>query len=316
MATRSVTTDVTTLIAPKLPWVIGGSADLGESTATMMNVSGFFGKGKYENRNMAWGIREHAMCAASSGMMLHGGVRPFASTYFVFTDYAKPAIRLACIMKLAVIYVMTHDSIGLGEDGTTHQPVEQLIAFRAMPNIVVIRPADANEAVYAWQAALKRKEGPTMLVLSRQKLPIFDRDKLAGAEGVLKGAYILSAEQGNNPAVILVGTGSEVQLILDAQKQLQTKGIDVRVVSMPSWELFREQSQAYRDDVLPPGAKLRLAVEAAAPEGWHEWVGEKGEIVSMTQFGASAPYKDLFKHYGFTVENIVDKINKMISVKS
>lgn len=316
MATRSVTTDITTLLAPRLPWLIGGSADLGESTSTMMKVTGFFGKGKYENRNMAWGIREHAMCAASSGMMLHGGVRPFASTYFVFTDYAKPAIRLAGIMKLPVIYVMTHDSIGLGEDGTTHQPIEQLITFRAMPNITVIRPADANEAVYAWQAALARKEGPTMLVLSRQKLPIFDRDKVAAAEGLLKGAYTLSAEQGNNPAAILIATGSEVQLILDAQKQLLASGIDVRVVSMPGWELFREQSQAYRDEVLPPAIKLRLAVEAAAPEGWHEWVGEKGDIIGMTQFGESAPAKDLFKHFGFTVENIVDKVNKMIAAKS
>ena len=315
-ATRSVTTDMTTLMAPKIPWLIGGSADLGESTATMMTVSGYFGKGKYENRNMAWGIREHAMCAASSGMMLHGGMRPFASTYFVFTDYAKPAIRLACIMKLPVIYVMTHDSIGLGEDGATHQPIEQLATFRAMPHIVVIRPADANEAVYAWQSALQRKDGPTMLVLSRQKLPIFDRDKVAGAQGVLKGAYILSAEHGNNIAAILMSTGSEVQIILEAQKQLQTNGIDVRVVSMPSWELFREQSQAYRDEVLPPEIKLRLGVEAAAPEGWHEWVGEKGEIISMTQFGASAPYKELFKHYGFTVENIVEKVNKMIAGKS
>jgi transketolase len=316
MATRSVTTDITTLLAPRLPWLIGGSADLGESTSTMMKITGFFGKGKYENRNMAWGIREHAMCAASSGMMVHGGVRPFASTYFVFTDYAKPAIRLAGIMKLPVIYVMTHDSIGLGEDGTTHQPIEQLITFRAMPHIVVLRPADANEAVYAWQAALARKEGPTMLVLSRQKLPIFDRDKVAAADGLLKGAYTLSAEQGNNPAAILMATGSEVQLILEAQKQLQASGIDVRVVSMPSWELFREQSPAYRDEVLPPAIKLRLAVEAAAPEGWHEWVGEKGDIIGMTQFGESAPAKDLFKHFGFTVENIVDKLNKMIAAKS
>ena len=312
-ATRSVTIDITTLLAPKLPWLIGGSADLSESTSTMMKVSGYFGKGKYENRNMAWGIREHAMCAASSGMMLHGGVRPFASTYFVFTDYAKPAIRLACIMKLPVIYVMTHDSIGLGEDGTTHQPIEQLITFRAMPHIVVIRPADANEAVYAWQAAIKRKEGPTMLVLSRQKLPIFDRDKLASAEGVRKGAYVLSPEQGKKPAAILIATGSEVQLILEAQKQLQTNGVDVRVVSMPSWELFREQSDAYREEVLPKAVKLRIAVEAAAIEGWHEWVGEKGEIIGMTQFGASAPYEDLFKHYGFTVENIVSKVNEMIA---
>ena len=315
-ATRSVTTDVTTLLAPRLPWLIGGSADLGDSTSTMMKVSGYFGKEKPENRNMAWGIREHVMCAASSGMMLHGGVRPFASTYFVFTDYAKPAIRLAAIMKLPVIYVMTHDSIGLGEDGTTHQPIEQLITFRAMPHIVVIRPADANEAVYAWKAALTRTDGPTMLVLSRQKLPIFDRNKVAGAEGTLKGAYILSAEQGDKPAAILMSTGSEVQLVLEAQTQLQAKGINVRVVSMPSWELFRAQPQAYRDEVLPPAVKTRLAVEAAAPEGWQEWVGDTGVIIGMTQFGESAPYKDLFKHFGFITEKIVEKVNAMIPGKS
>jgi len=315
-ATRSATPDVTAVLASKLPWLIGGSADLSESTATLMKVSGYFGKGKYENRNMAWGIREHAMCAASSGMMVHGGVRPFAATYFVFTDYAKPAIRLAAIMKLPVIFVMTHDSIGLGEDGTTHQPIEQLITFRSMPHITVIRPADANESVYAWMAAIKRMEGPTMLVLTRQKVPIFDRDKLASADGVLKGAYILSREQGKQPAAILIATGSEVQYILEAQKQLLTNGIDVRVVSMPSWELFREQPEAYCDEVLPPAVRLRLAVEAAAPEGWHEWVGEDGEIMGMTTFGESGPFKDLFKHYGFTVENVVDKVNKMISCKS
>ena len=311
MATRSVTTDITTLLAPVLPWLVGGSADLGESTSTMMKASGYFSKEHYENRNMAWGIREHCMCAASSGMMLHGGVRPFAATYFVFTDYAKPAIRLAAIMKLPVIYVMTHDSIGLGEDGTTHQPVEQLITFRAMPGISVIRPADANEAVFAWRAALKKKDGPVMLVLSRQKLPIFDREKLGGADGLLKGAYILSREKGSTPAVILIATGSEVQLVLEAQQKLQDDGIDARVVSMPGWELFRAQTQAYRDEVLPPASHLRIAVEAAAPEGWHEWVGDRGQIIGMTQFGASAPYKDLFKHFGFTVDHIVAKAKKM-----
>ena len=315
-ATRSVTTDVTTAITGKLPWLVGGSADLGESTSTMMKVSGFFGKENYENRNMAWGIREHVMCAASLGMMVHGGVRPFASTYFCFTDYAKPAIRMAAIMEQPVIYVMTHDSIGLGEDGKTHQPIEQLITFRAMPNIVVIRPADANEAAYAWRAAIMRKEGPTMLVLTRQKLPIFDTDKVASASGLLKGAYVLSKEQKDKPAAIFIATGSEVQLILDAQKELITEGIDVRVVSMPSWELFRKQDKAYRDEVLPPAVTLRLAVEAAAPEGWHEWTGSEGEILAMTDFGASAPAKDLFKHFGFTVENIVNKIKNKLPNKS
>ena len=314
-ATRSVTTDVTTAIAAKLPWLVGGSADLGESTSTMMKVTGYFGKEHYENRNMAWGIREHAMCAASLGMMVHGGIRPFASTYFCFTDYAKPAIRIAAIMEQPVIYVMTHDSIGLGEDGKTHQPVEQLITFRAMPNIFVIRPADANEAAYAWRAAITRKEGPTMLVLSRQKMPIFDTDKVASALGLLKGAYILSKGQKDKPAALLIATGSEVQLILDAQKELLGEGIDVRVVSMPSWELFRKQDKAYQEEVLPKAVTVRLAVEAAAPEGWHEWVGSEGEIIGMKDFGASAPAKDLFGRFGFTVENVVSKVKHMLSRK-
>ena len=314
-ATRSVSSDIINALAQKLPWIITGSADLSDSTQTLMKSSGYFGKGKYENRNMAWGIREHAMCAASTGMMVHGGVRPFASTYFCFTDYAKPAIRIAAIMKMPVIYVMTHDSIGLGEDGTTHQPIEQLITFRALPNIVVIRPADANEAVFAWQAALKRKDGPTMLIMTRQKLPIFDRSVVSSAEGTLKGAYILSCEK-EIATAILIATGSEVQLALEAQKQLLTEGIDVRVVSMPSWELFREQPEAYRNEVLAPAISIRMAIEAAAPEGWHEWVGCKGTIIGMTTFGESGPYKDLFTHFGFTAEKVVDKIKEAISSKS
>jgi transketolase len=315
-ATRSVTTDVMKAVAAKLPWIIGGSADLGESTSTLIKDTGYFEKGAYEHRNMAWGIREHNMCAASTGMMVHGGVRPYASTYFCFTDYAKPAIRMAAIMEQPVIYVMTHDSIGLGEDGKTHQPVEQLITFRALPHIVVIRPADANEAVYAWRAALERKQGPTMLVLSRQKLPIFDREKTGAANGVLKGAYILSVEQGDKPDAIIIATGSEVQYALGAQKPLQDAGINVRVVSMPSWELFRKQPAEYRNNVLPPSVTKRLAVEAAAPQGWHEWVGSEGEIIGMTDFGASAPAKDLFKHYGYTIDNVVDRIKKMLPAKS
>ncbi len=315
-ATRSVTTDVTAALAAKLPWLMGGSADLGESTSTMLKASGYFGKGKYDQRNMAWGIREHVMCAASLGMTVHGGVRVYASTYFCFTDYAKPAIRMAAIMQQPVIYVMTHDSIGLGEDGKTHQPIEQLITFRAMPNMVVIRPGDANEAAYAWRLAIERKDGPTMLVLSRQKLPIFDREKVADAKGVLKGAYILAKEQGDKADAILISTGSEVQLALEAQKKLAEEKINVRVVSMPSWELFRKQDKAYRNEVLPPSVTLRLAIEAAAPEGWHEWVGSEGEIIGMTSFGESAPAKDLFKHFGFTADNISAKVKKMLSDRS
>src|SRR5690606_10640564 len=195
------------------PWLIGGSGDREPSTLIMIKSSGYSEKENYENRNIAWGVREHVMCAASSGLYLHGGLRPFASTFFIFTDYARPAIRLACIMKLPVIYVMTHDSIGLGEDGTTHQPIEHLASFRAMPNMCLIRPADANEATYAWRSAIKRKDGPTMLVLTRQKLPIFDRERVASAEGTMRGAYVLSPEKSNEPNVILIATGSEVQLI-------------------------------------------------------------------------------------------------------
>lgn len=313
VATRSVTTDITTAIGPSLPWLVGGSADLGESTATLMKVSGYFSKEHPENRNFAWGIREHVMCAASTGIMVHGGLRPFASTYFCFTDYAKPAIRIAAIMEQPVIFVMTHDSIGLGEDGKTHQPIEQLITFRAMPNMVVIRPADANETAYAWRAALMRKNGPTMLVLTRQKVHVLDQEKLASAKGLYKGAYILSKEKGAKPQAILMATGSEVHIVIDAQKKLWEENIDVRVVSMPSWELFRKQGKSYIEEVLPVDVTARLAVEAAAPEGWREWIGNDGEMIGMTDFGASAPGKDLFEHFGFTVEHIVSKIKEMLT---
>ena len=314
-ATRSVSADVINAVAPHLPWLIGGSADLEPSTETMIKASGYFAKERYEDRNMAWGVREHNMCAASSGMMLHGGVRSYAATFFIFTDYARPAIRLACVMKLPVIYVMTHDSIGLGEDGTTHQPIEQLASLRAMPDMHVIRPADANEGAWAWKAAIQRTDGPTMLVLSRQKLPIFDRTKVAAAENTLKGAYILSPEKGTKPDVILMATGSEVQLILEAQQQLKEKGINARVVSIPCWELFRQQPKGYRDKVLPPAIKSRLAVEAGVAQGWDEWVGDAGKVIGINKFGVSAPDKEIFKHYGFTVANVVNTVRKMLNKK-
>lgn len=323
-ATRSVTADVLKAVADKLPWMIGGSGDLEPSTETMIKSSGYFGAGQYGNRNIAWGIREHVMCAASSGMALHGGVRPYASTFFIFTDYARPAIRLACIMELPVIYVMTHDSIGLGEDGTTHQPIEHLASFRAMPHMCLIRPADANEAVYAWQAAIERRSGPTMLVLSRQKLPIFDRINTGAASGVLLGAYVISPEQRMMlyradekeqpvlPDVILIATGSEVQIAMDAQQQLLKSEINARVVSMPSWELFRQQPEDYRHSVLPPAVTARIAIEAGSPQGWDEWVGEKGRVVGISKFGASAPEKELFQHYGLTAEAVVSIAKKMM----
>lgn len=312
-ATREISSDVLNAIATTIPWLIGGSGDLEPSTKTLIKSSGYFQKHSYGNRNLAWGIREHLMCAASSGITLHGGLRAFASTFFIFTDYARPAIRLAAIMELPVIYVMTHDSIGLGEDGTTHQPVEHLASFRAMPNMCTIRPADANEAAQAWRAALLRRKGPTLLVLSRQKLPIVDRKKFAAAENLHKGAYVLSRESGSEPDILLIATGSEVPLILEAQQALLGEKIDARVISMPSWELFREQPAEYREEVLPQGVAARLAVEAGSPQGWEEWVKEKGAVIGLTNFGSSAPYQDLYKHFGLTSENIVRTAKEIIS---
>lgn len=311
-ATREISAAFLNAVAGKLPWLMGGSGDLEPSTLTMIKSSGYFSKEHYENRNIAWGIREHVMCAASSGLQLHGGVRAYAATFFIFTDYARPAIRLACIMELPVIYVMTHDSIGLGEDGTTHQPVEHLASLRAMPHLCVIRPSDANEAAWAWHTAIARTKGPTMLVLTRQKLPITDRTKTGSARGLQQGAYILSKEKGDMPALILIATGSEVQLALDAQQKLWEENIDARVVSMPSWELFSEQSENYRHQVLPPAVKARVAIEAGSPEGWGQWTGERGVMIGLSHFGSSAPAKELFKHYGFTVDNVLEKSRKLL----
>jgi transketolase len=252
------------------------------------------------------------MCAATSGMVLHGGLRSFAASFFVFTDYARPAIRLAALMGIPVIYVMTHDSIALGEDGPTHQPVEHLASLRAMPNMCVIRPADANETAYAWRAALARREGPTTLVLSRQNLPVADRSRLGGAEGVLKGAYVLAREEGARPDVLLVATGSEVPLVLAAGERLGREGIRARVVSMPSWELFRQQPRSYRDEVFPPDVRARLAVEAGVAQGWCEWVGEKGGVIAMSRFGASAPYEANFLHFGFTADNVAARAKQLL----
>jgi len=312
VATRAASGTVLNALAARIPWLVGGSADLSPSTKTLIAGSGYIERGSYGERNIAWGIREHAMTACSSGMALHGGLRPFTATFFVFTDYARPAIRLAALMGLPVIYVMTHDSIGVGEDGPTHQPVEHLASLRAMPNLCLIRPADANETVYAWAAALKRTGGPTLLVLTRQNLPILDRSMLAPAEGVLKGAYVISRESGDTPDIILIATGSEVQLVLEAQKRLLDEGIAARVVSMPSWELFSEQPRDYRDAVLPPETGARLAVEAGASLGWREWVGDRGGIIALDRFGASAPAGELFRHFGFTVENVVERAKEIL----
>jgi len=312
IATRSASGKVINAIAPKIPWLVGGSADLSPSTNTLMKCSGYFSKEAPENRNFAWGVRELTMCSSSSGIFLHGGVRPFAATFFVFTDYARPAIRLAALMGLPVIYVMTHDSIGLGEDGPTHQPIEHLASLRAMPNLTVIRPADAAEVAFAWRAALTHTDGPTMLVLTRQALPIFDRTQATRAEGTLRGAYILVKEKGTQPAIILMATGSEVEIAVTAAAQLSEQGVDARVVSMPSWELFARQPESYRSEVLPGAITARLAVEAASPFGWQRWVGDNGAVIGIEKFGASAPAKDLYKHYGLTVQNVVERARGLV----
>ena len=312
MATRSASGKVLNGIAGRIPWLMGGSGDLAPSTDTLIRDSGDFEKNSYHHRNIHWGIREHVMCGASSGMALHGGIRPYAATFLIFTDYARPAIRLAAMTGLPVIYVMTHDSIGLGEDGPTHQPVEHLASLRAMPNLCLIRPADANEVAYAWRVAIGRMDGPTMLALSRQALPVFDRKKLASAAGTLRGAYVLSKERGNAPDIILLASGSEVQLILEAQERLTGEGIDARVVSMPSFELFRAQPAAYRDEVLPPSVNARLAVEAAASFGWCEWVN-RGEVIGLDRYGASAPYQQNFRHFGFTVDVVMEKARRAVA---
>jgi transketolase len=312
MATRDAGSKVLNAIAGRVPWLMGGSGDLAPSTKTLIESSGYFEAGQYANRNIAWGVREHAMCGCSSGMSAHGGIRPYAATFFIFTDYARPAIRLASMMELPVIYVMTHDSIGLGEDGPTHQPIEHLASFRAMPNMCLIRPADANETAWAWRAAIGRKKGPTMLILTRQKVPIFDRAGLGSPEGVLRGAYILSRERAEGPDLILLASGSEVQLILQAQGPLENEGIHTRVVSMPSWELFDQQDQAYHNEVLPPAVTARIAVEAGASFGWCKYVTDHGVTITIDRFGASAPAKENFRHFGFTVDNVVDHAKKLL----
>jgi transketolase len=314
MATRSAAGKVLNGFASRIPWLVGGSADLAPSTKSLIEDEGYFAKGRYGNRNIAWGVREHAMVSASSGLALHGGLRPFCSTFFVFTDYARPGIRLSALMKVPLILLMTHDSIALGEDGPTHQPVEHLASFRAMPHMCVIRPADANETAYAWRAAMRRFDaGPTILVLTRQKLPVLDRKRLAGAEGVLRGAYVLAREE-EVPHVILIASGSEVALVLEAKEKLASQWIDARVVSMPSWEIFREQPKEYRDDVLPPEVKARLAVETAAPLGWCEWVGDEGDVLGVSRFGASAPGEQVLERYGFHVDNVVERAKRLAGV--
>ena len=322
VATRAAASKVLNAIAAKVPTLIGGSADLNPSTYTVLKDMGDFeppsrdfsksqgasgGGFGYFGRNIHYGVREHGMGAASNGMAAHGGVIPFASTFLMFADYMRPSIRLAALMELGVIYVFTHDSIGVGEDGPTHQPVEHYAALRAIPRLVVIRPGDANETAVAWKIAVESRDRPVALVLSRQNVPTLDRKEFASADGVRKGAYVLADAPGGRPDMILIATGSELSLAVGARAKLAEKNIQARVVSMPSWELFDAQPKDYRDAVLPPAVKRRLAVEAGVPQGWHRYVGDAGDVIGIERFGASAPGNVVMEKLGFTVEHVVER---------
>lgn len=330
MATRDAGQKTILALAEVIPNLIGGSGDLDPSTRTALKGKGDFespefkppagapptqgmvgGPLGYAGRNIHFGIREHAMAAIATGMALHGGILPYAATFFTFSDYMRPSIRLAALSKAHVIYVWTHDSIGLGEDGPTHQPIEQLASLRAIPDLMLLRPADANETVEAWKIAVAHTEGPVGLVFTRQKLPILDRSTLAPAAGTAKGAYVLADCAGGPPKLILIATGSEVSIALEAHNQLTREGVASRVVSMPCWDLFQAQPQSYKDMVLPPGVKARVSVEAGSPLGWERYVGLEGAIIGLNRFGASAPGEIVMRELGFTPEHIV-KVAKSI----
>lgn len=302
-ATRDASGQVMNALAPKMPFLIGGSADLAPSTKTYLKGFGDF-EASETGRNLHFGVREHAMGAILNGMAATKPIIPFGATFLIFSDHMRPAIRLAALSRLHVIYVFTHDSIFLGEDGPTHEPIEQLASLRAMPNMLVIRPADATETAVAWRVAIEHMDGPVSLVLTRQKVPVLDRAHMASADMLEKGAYTLWQAESNPPDVIIIATGSEVHTALEGAKSLVREDINPRVVSMPSWELFDRQPEHYREEVLPPEVLPRLAVEAAAPIGWHKYVGSCGEVLGMTRFGASAPYKDLQNYFGYTPQNV------------
>ena len=314
LAGRDASAKVLNAVAPHLPWLLGGSADLAPSTKTRLTFEGAgdFRPGSYGGRNFHFGIREHAMGAVLNGLSL-SKVRPYGSGFLIFSDYGRPAIRLAAIMEIPVIYVFTHDSIGVGEDGPTHQPVEQLLSLRAIPGLVTIRPADANEVSEAWRVILQLRHKPAALVLARQALPTFDRTRYASAEGLARGAYVLADAPGGKPDVLLLATGSEVQLCVTAHQQLANEGVKARVVSMPSWELFDDQPAAYRDTVLPPSVTARVCVEQASAIGWERYAGPGGRVIGMRTFGASAPLKDLQKKFGFAPESVVSAAREQLA---
>jgi transketolase len=312
LASRASSGKVINAIAAKLPELMGGSADLAPSTVTWMANSPAFAAGCREGRNIHFGVREHGMAAVVNGMAYHGGVIPFGATFFVFSDYLRPTLRLAAVSHLGSIWVFTHDSVGVGEDGPTHQPVEHMAALRAIPNLVALRPADANEVREAWKVAIENRRRPTALILTRQNLPTLDRTVYAPAEGLRHGAYVLADLGTSNPAVILMASGSEVSLIVEAGRRLAEKGISVRLVSFPSWELFAEQDAAYRDAVFPPDLTARVAVEAGVSQGWHRWVGLKGRIIAIDRYGASAPAATVFEKLGLTPENVVQAATELV----
>jgi transketolase len=304
MATRVASGKVLGALASKLPELVGGSADLTPSNNTKFEGAADFQPGTPAGRYLHFGVREHAMAAALNGMAVYGGLIPYGGTFLVFSDYMRPAIRIAAISHIPSIFVFTHDSVGLGEDGPTHQPVEHLAALRAIPGLTVIRPADANEVAQAWKIAITRRDGPTALALTRQSLPVFDRSIVASADGLSKGAYTLASFGAAAADMLLMASGSEVDLVYQAGQKLFADGFSVRVVSFPSWSLFEAQTQAYRDSVLPPHILIRLAVEAAVSQGWDRYVGPQGRVIGIDHYGASAPYKTIMDHFGFTVDNV------------
>ncbi len=310
-ASRETSSTVLNLLASRVPQLIGGSADLAPSTKAVMKGRGCYLPSGEKGPNLHFGVREHAMAAMANGLALHGGLIPYVSGFFVFSDYMKPSMRLAALMGLPVIYVFTHDSIGVGEDGPTHQPIEQLAMLRSIPNMTVIRPADAREVAAAWRAALTHRSGPTALVLTRQNLPLYEDS----GKAALKGAYVLRPEKGASPDLILIATGSEVELAVQAAALLEAQGRAVRVVSMPSWELFEAQSAAYKESVLPKGVRKRISIEAGTTLGWHKYVGCEGEVMGIDRFGKSAPYEQVYADFGLTAAAIVARAEKLMAEK-
>jgi len=312
MATRAASGKVLNSIAAVVPELMGGSADLAPSTKTWLEGIPDFQVGQYQGRNFHFGVREHGMGAVINGMAYHGGIIPYGGTFLVFSDYMRPAVRISALSHIQSIWVYTHDSIGVGEDGPTHQPVEHLAALRAIPNLVVLRPGDANEAAQSWAIALRRKDGPTVMALSRQSMSVLDRSLYSPAEGVERGAYVLVDIGDKDPDLILMASGSEVDLIIKAGQKLAAEGINVRLVSFPSWELFRKQDQVYQDSVINPDLKARLAVEAGISLGWREWVGDLGIIMAVDRYGASAPAGQIYEEFGLTVENVIKKSEELL----